>query len=242
MRQESQLTTLATLKILKKLATGLNFDTTAITNKLNIIEEKVNQIPVTDLSGVNTKLITIEGKINQIPTTDLSGINAKLDQILANSQPSAGLKFTELNLNPTYQTGANNGWLVAPQNIEALYDNDTTTASNLFKVGGYAWSYGEIILTPSISIPQRTKIELKVGLRNTNNQRSLFELAVFDIAKGSYVNVWAYAENLSSSSELIANIDSPYFNYWDKLRFRLWDVGQYQAEARFYSLKVWKVE
>lgn len=170
----------------------------------------------------------------------LASIESKIDQLLAVENPS-GLNFNLIALNPTYQTYASNGWQTEPQNLQALYDADISSASNLFSVGGSPWIYGEVIMFPGVPIPQYTKIELKVGIRNSAGQRSLFELAFFNVNLSSYINVWSYADNASSTQDLIANINCIIPFSWDKMRWRISDVGSWFPQSRFYDLKVWEI-
>lgn len=178
---------------------------------------------------------------NSSSSTQLDLINFKLDLLLSNSGSNENLAFNLLTLSPTYQTYASSGWATSPQSLQALYDNDLATASNLFQINGAAWGWGDIILSPGISIPQFTRINFKVGLQNSAGSASLFELATFNVALSSYVNCWSYYGNVSSSQDLIVNIDTSINHQWDKLRFKMWDTGQYSPRARFYDLKVWSV-
>lgn len=167
-------------------------------------------------------------------------VEEKIDQLLNSANPT-GVTFTPLTLQPTYQLGSSNGWMIEPQNLNTLYDNDQSSASNLFQVGGGSWVYGEVILLPGISIPNYSRVQMKLGIRNSNNTRSLFELAAFNVAVNAYINFWSSIENTSATQDVIVNVDIILPYIWDKVRFRLWDVGQYFAQARFYDLKVWEV-
>ncbi|OKH38353.1 hypothetical protein NIES2119_09965 [[Phormidium ambiguum] IAM M-71] len=168
-------------------------------------------------------------------------VEEKIDQLLSSANPT-GLTFTPLTLQPTYESNSSNGWHIAPQNLQALYDSDSSSASNLFEVvGGVAWANGEIILLPGVAIPQFTRINFKVGLRNSNNNRCMFELAAFNVSFSSYVNLWSYFGTLSNTQDLIANIDVIIPYVWDRLRFKMWDTTSWAPQARFYDLKVWEV-
>ncbi len=64
-----QLGTLAALKILKELE-NINVDLTPVTSQLLLIDDRISQIPTTDLSQVNTKLDNIAAALqnsNQSP-------------------------------------------------------------------------------------------------------------------------------------------------------------------------------
>lgn len=178
--------------------------------------------------------------IRLLKDSKLTTIENKIDQLI-NNQSVNGLNFTLLTLNPTYQTYASNGWAIAPSNLQALYDNDASSASNLFQPNGAAWQYGEVVMMPGVSIPNFTRINFKVGLRNTSGTRGLFELSAFNVVLSSYVTIWSYSENVSNSQDIIANIDAIVPFSWDKLRWRLTDIGSYLPQSRFYDLKVWEV-
>lgn len=210
---------LLSLKILEKLGNGLNFDFTALENLI-----------VGSAQDTQTSIAALNTEIEELKT------------LVQNQQPATALTFTPLNLQPTYQSNSSHGWAVAPQNLQALYDADSSTASNLFEVaGGVAWANGEIILFPGVAIPQFTRINFKVGIRNNNNNRCMFELAAFNVGFSSYINLWSYFGNLSNTQDLIANIDVIIPYVWDKLRFKMWDTTSWAPQARFYDLKVWEV-
>lgn len=210
---------LLAVRTVEKLGQGLNFDFSALED-LIINSAQDNQ---TAIAALNTEI-------------------EELKTLVQNQQPATALTFTPLNLQPTYQSNSSHGWAVAPQNLQALYDADSSTASNLFEVaGGVAWANGEIILFPGVSIPQFTRINFKVGIRNNNNNRCMFELAAFNVGFSSYINLWSYFGNLSNTQDLIANIDVIIPYVWDKLRFKMWDTTSWAPQARFYDLKVWEV-
>lgn len=186
-------------------------------------------------------LIGIDFKpIRLLKDSKLINIENKIDQLLSTSSQN-GLSLTLLTLIPVYQFYSSTSWYTAPQNLQALYDNDAATASNLFEINGAQWAYGEIILLPGISIPRYTRIQMKIGLQNAFAQRSVFEVAVFDVIRGSYINIWSYFGLLSNTQDLIANIDVIVPFTWDKLKFLMWDIGHYMPRGRFYDLKVWEV-
>lgn len=210
---------LLSLKILEKLGNGLNFDFTVLENLI-----------VGSAQDTQTSIAALNTEIEELKT------------LVQNQQPVTGLTFTPLILQPTYQSNSSDGWATAPANLQALYDADEATASNLFGIRfDVAKSWGEIIMIPGISIPSHTRIEFKVGIRNSGNNISLFELAVFNVALFSYMNVWSYYGAASSTQDLIVNIDAGIHYVWDKLRFKLVHAGDFAPQARFYDLKVWEV-
>lgn len=171
----------------------------------------------------------------------LTSIESKIDELLASQNPSS-LDFNLLTLNPTYQSNSSDGWATAPANLQALYDNDESSASNLFGIRfDVAWSWGEVVMIPGISIPAHTRIQFKVGIRNSGNAVSLFELAAFSVPLSSYVNIWNYYGAVSNSNDLIVNIDVGVHYVWDKLRFKLTHARDFAPQARFYDLKVYEV-
>lgn len=179
---------------------------------------------------------------NLQPVKDkLEIIDSKLDELLSN-QSSNGLTFTALTLAPTYQINSSHGWATEPANLQALYDADESSASNLFGIRfDVAWSWGEVIMLPNITIPNYTRITFKVGIRNSGGNVSLFELAVFSASLMSYVNIWSYYGAASSSQDLIVNIDVIVPYLWDKLRFKITHARDFAPQSRFYDLKVWEV-
>jgi hypothetical protein len=223
MLQTTQLGTLTALKTLKKLD-NLNIDLTPITTKLNTIETKVNAIPITDLSGVNNQLIAI---------------SSKLDLIQASQ---SGLVFTQLTLNPTYQLNASNGWTVIPTNLQNIADNNNTTSTNQFEVGGQSNIYGEIIISPGVTLSQYTRINLRIGIATSlSGFRPLAQLEVN--VSGTWVGIWAFYGTLANTNaaDNILNIEAITTSAWIALRLRFWDVGTYGCRAIIYDLKIFSV-
>lgn len=181
------------------------------------------------------------GFISDNNTERLISIESKVDQLLASQNPSS-LDFNLLTLNPTYQSNSSDGWATAPSNLQALYDADESSASNLFGIRfDVAWSWGEVVMTPGITIPTFSRIKFKVGIRNSGGNVSLFELAAFSVPLSSYINIWNYYGAVSSSNDLIVNIDVIVPYTWDKLRFKLTHAKDFAPQARFYDLKVYEV-
>jgi hypothetical protein len=195
--------------------------------------KKLNNLEPTDLSDVITQI--------NAQTTLLTNQLDTIESILDNQTPT-GLSFNLLSLNPAYEVYSSHGWNTAPQNLQALYDADTSSASNLFGIPwDVAWCYGEIVMLPGISIPNITRINFKVGIRNSNNNISLFELAAFNVSSFSYINIWSYFGSASASQDSIVNIDIIVPFAWDKLKFKMTHAYAFAPQARFYDLKVWSV-
>lgn len=181
---------------------------------------------------------------NLQPVKDkLEIIDSKLDELLSTPSTS-GLTFAPLTLQPTYQSNSSDGWAsgMEPQNLQAIYDAQESTASNLFGIRfDVAWSWGEIIMSPGISIPAFTRINFKVGIRNSGNSISLYELAAFNVSAFSYINIWSYWGAASATQDLIVNVDASVPYIWDKLRFKLTHAYAHAPQARIYDLKVWQI-
>lgn len=212
---------LVSLKILKLLGNGINFDFTVLENLI-----------VNSAQDTQTAIAGLTTEIEEIKT------------LVQGQQSATGLSFTPLTLNPTYQSNSSHGWAsgMEPQNLQAIYDSDESSASNLFGIRfDVAWSWGEIIATPGIVIPGFTRINLKLGIRNSGNSISLYELAAFNVTAFSYVNIWNYYGAASSTQDLIVNIDIVVPYVWDKLKLRLTHARDFAPQARIYDLKVWEV-
>ena len=172
-------------------------------------------------------------------TSQFDTINAKLDLLLAGN--GSGMTFTLLSLAPTYTLNSSNGWSVTPTSLGNIYDGDSNTSTNLFEIGGSSYRYGEILIAPGIAIPTYTRINLRIGLQNSNGQRSYFEAAAYNTSSAVWQPFWATIDNQSNTQDLIVNIDRILPFTWDKLRFQLWDIGQFSARTRIYDLRIWEV-
>ncbi len=223
MKEElNTLANLASLATLKNLQSSNILD--PVTTQLTTISSQISQIPITDLSGV--RLLNIEAKIDQIINTQIVG----------------GLTFTPLTLNPTYALNADQGWETAPTNVSAIADGYTNTSTNLFSVTGSAFRWGEIQINPGITIPNFTRLAIRLGMQNPVNLRSGGEIAVLDASVGTWTNIWATLEVFNNSADTIFDIDRIIPFVWDRLRFRIWDIGQFAGRMRIYDLKVWRVD
>lgn len=221
------------LKALQQLGNGLNIDIGA---ELETQSLQLNQ----RFNTIDNELLEIQGTL--VNSTINTAIESKLDLLLNQNQNNLKISFVELQIQPSYQVFASNGWTTAPQNLQAIYDNDQSTASNLFEIAGASQAYGEVIFVPNITIPELTRIQFKVGLQNTHNLKNIWELGVFSLSKVDYINIWAYFGNASNTQDLIANIEIIVPFSWDKLRFRMSDVGQHMPRARFYELKIYELK
>lgn len=196
-----------------------------------------------DLSLIDGKLYTIENS-TEIIQTSINLLNAKIEELetlIQGQQSSNGLSFDLLVLNPTYLPFASNGWAIEPQSLNSLYDNDLSSASNLFQANGPTYQYGQIEMFPGISIPVFSKINFKVGIRNNAGLRAYWELAAYNTSLANYVTIWSYFGAASNTSDLICNVEIIIPFSWDKLRWKMIDIGEYHPQARFYDLKVWAV-
>lgn len=219
-----QLGVLAALKILKNL-NSLDVDLTPLSIQLTSVSQQIAQIPTSDLSQVTTKLTAIENKLD----------------LIQSSQP--GLVFTPLSLNAaTFTTASSDGWSVAPTNLPAITDGDSNTSTNLFEIYGSPYRWGDVIILPGITIPQYTRIEAKIGLQNSQNQQRIgAELAASKASDGTWSTTWYNYQPQSNVSDSISNIDIIIPFVWDKLKFRIMDVGFYAGRMRIYDLKVYAV-
>lgn len=174
--------------------------------------------------------------------TKLDQINGKCDQILANLGNANGVTFTQLNLAPTYQNNTSSSWNAVPSSTSNITDSDTNTSTNLFGINGAPFVWGELIISPGITIPSATRINVRVGLQAlANNLNVLFELAAYDTSLAAYRNLWSVMGNFSNTTDTIIDIVAGAFFTWDKLRFRQWDIGQTAPRSRIYDLKVFSV-
>lgn len=221
---EQELNTLANLASLSTLKYLTN-NVSPISTQLTSIENKINQIPATDLSGINARLSTIENKIDSL----------QLSQ--------AGLVFTPLALNPSYQPNSKIGWVVAPTSLQNITDGDVNSSTNQFEISGTANIWGEIVINPGITIPSYTRINLKVGIAtNSSGQFPAAQLEAFIANK--WVGLWGFfgtSVTNTDASQLIQDIESFASAPWTALRFRIWDLGFYGSRARIYDLKVFAV-
>ena len=105
-------------------SSSTNIDLTPVTDKLNVIEAKIGQIPVTNLSIVNAKLDSILTQIGSIQPTN------------------ATIQYRQLTLNASFMPGG--AWSLSPTNLTAITDGDESTSTNLFQTDDGAWTEGWI--------------------------------------------------------------------------------------------------
>ena len=174
----------------------------------------------------------------------LISIESKIGQLIANSNDSSELIYSQLILNPTYtlSTTPGHNWSVSPSNLSNMFDGDTSTSTNTFEIGGANGVYGEIQINPGISIPQLNRITMTAYMKsNNNNQFPFAELAVN--TSGGWVNVWASICGTPMSDILETTISINAFSLvsWNALRIRVWDLGRYGTKMRISDIKIWRV-
>lgn len=214
----SNLNTLLSLQVLKKLGDGLNFDFTALENLI-----------VDNAQDTQTSLTALNAKIEELKSLVLQ----------QNQQPIGGLTFTPLTLQPTYSQSTN--WSgERPANLGAITDGDSNSSTNGFWIGGIFYQRVELILSPGITIPQYTRINLRIGLLINGGSRGYFEFSTENLS-GAQSPIWAKTGIYSNTTETIVNIDRIIPYQWNKLIFALEDVGAGEPKMKIYDLKVWEV-
>lgn len=195
----------------------INVDLMPILNQLTAIDEKIDIIPITDLSTVNAKLDTINNKLNQLSVV--------------------GINFTPLVLQPTFDTSyTSNGWLIPPADLDKIFDGNDDTSTNFFQAVSGQYFEARVKIYPGITIPGYTKIQIKMGLKNINNNKSLFE---WSSGTGNVIRPFWSDFNIRSTSETIVNIESYVSGQWQYLDLHLQEMVTWPPQAKIYSIKVW---